>query len=175
MKKKYFLSRVFILTSSFIVILTGLNACKSDNDNQSVTKDSTKTGKIKNEDINKRVTIEITGKELQHGDPKIPSDTRDYIALTCKITNNASKEIKQVEADMMINDLAGNELKKVTISYLGSIPVKGNIEYRGLYSYNAFNEKEVMLKSVDAKSIKIDVNIVRIGYRDGTFETLLVN
>ena len=51
------------------------------------------------------------------------------------------------------------------------IPAKGSKEYKGLYNFNAFNEKDVLLKTVDMKNLKFNISVVRIGYRDGTNET----
>lgn len=175
--KKIFLSfKSFIPVSLSILIIAGMNGCKPGSDsNTDLKKDSTKTGSIRNEDINKRITIEIKSKDFQHGDPKVPSDDKDYQVINYGLTNNTNKNIKQVEADILINDLAGNLIKKVSFSFVNGVPANGKVEYKCLYNFNAFNEKEVMLKSVDVKSLKIDVSVVRIGYSDGTVETLLVN
>ena len=165
--KPYF----YILTLLFICTISGLYGCNSNNDsNNNKTQDSSKTVKPKNDVLNEKVTIEVKNKASQHGDPKDPKDARDYNAITYKLTNNTDKDIRQVEADVMIEDLAGDEIKPVSISYIEGIPAKGNIEYKGLYNYNAFNEKDVLLFSTDIKSLKFNSNIVRIGYRDGSID-----
>ena len=156
-----------------IIILVFLlfNGCKqetSDNKNTvDTTKKSTKT-KINN--LKGKVNIEITGKDFQHGDPKDPADAKDYNVIVYKMTNNTGKEIRQVEADVSINDLASKEIKKVSISYIEGIPVKDSREYKGLYNFNAFNDKDAALKSTDLKNIKYDIDLVSITYRDGTVE-----
>ena len=163
---------IFVLAFIAICMFAGWYACTSDNaPDKNKTQDTTKkTIKPKNDSLNKKVGIEISGKDFQHGDPKDPKDTKDYNLIVYKLTNNTDKNIRQVEADIVISDLSGNEVKKVKIAYIEGIPANGSKEYRALYNYNAFNEKDAAMKSMDIKSIKFDSNVLRIEYHDGTVE-----
>jgi hypothetical protein len=168
MKKIYFLyhksCHLFVLIFIIIALLSSC-ADRTSDTNKNITQDSSKnTLKPKNDSLNKKVSIEITGKDFQHGDPKDTNDIKDYNVIIYKLTNNTDNSLRQVEADVVINDLSGNEVKKVKINYIEGIPAHSGKEYRALYNFNAFNEKDAALKSMDLKSIKFDSNILNIGY-----------
>ena len=163
-----------VLLAFFFSSLSYWVGCKPETNpdiNKKITQDSiTSKVKPKNEILNQKATVEITNKEIQNGDPKDPKDIKDHLLVTYKLTNNTDKNIKQLDADIILNDLAGNELKKLKISYIEGIPAMGYKEYKGLHNFNVFNEKDALLKSLDLKSIKYDVNITGITYQDGTTE-----
>jgi len=167
MGQKHIYVIAFILTC----MVTGWYAC-STKDNKlknskdtELSKDSTKP---KNDSLNAKVRIEIISKEFQNSSA---ADPKDYNIIVYKLTNNSNKNMKEIEADAMIYDLSGNEIKKLKITELEVVPANTSKEYRALYSYNAFSDKDVNLKNTDLKSIKFDSNVLLIMYEDGTKET----
>jgi hypothetical protein len=45
-------------------------------------------------------------------------------------------------------------------------------EYKVLYSFNAYSDKDVELKDIDLKSMKFQSKVTMIVYEDGTKETM---
>jgi hypothetical protein len=44
-------------------------------------------------------------------------------------------------------------------------------EFKGLYSFNAFSDKDIKLKDTELKDMKFDSKVTTIIYEDGTKET----
>ncbi len=168
--KKCFLS--VILSGIIILLFSGLYGCKSDNtsDNKNSLDTTKAIIKPKSDSLNKKIGIEITGKDFQHGDPKDPTDVKDYNVIIYKLTNNTPKNLRQIDADVTITDLSGNTIKDVKIAFIEGISAGGSKEYRGLYHFNAFNEKDAAFKSQQLKNLMFVTNIMRIEYQDGTTE-----
>lgn len=163
---------IFVLAFILTCMVTGWYACSTNKDNKlkngkdtESSKDSTKP---KNDSLNSKVKIEIINKEFQNSST---ADPKDYNVIVYKLTNNTGKNMKEIEADATIYDLSGNEIKKLKITELEAIPANTSKEYKALYSYNAFSEKDVNLKNTDLNSIRFDSNVLLILYEDGTKET----
>jgi hypothetical protein len=117
---------------------------------------------------NSKLKIEIINKEFQNSSS---ADPKEYNVVLYKLTNNTSKNMKEIEADVVIYDLSGKEIKKLKISELEVIPANASKEYKALYGYNAFSDKDAALKNTEMKNIKFESNIIKIIYQDGTKET----
>src|ERR1700681_3423353 len=88
---------IFIINCILVCTLLGFYGCKPDNtSDNNKPQDSVKTKvKPKNDSLSRKIGIEITGKEFQHGDPKDPNDKKDYNAIIYKMTNKTDKDIRQ--------------------------------------------------------------------------------
>src|SRR5438128_233705 len=135
-KKTNFFSRkyrhVFVLIFIFFCMVIGWYACSSDGDKKT---GENKTGsdslKFKKDSLDRKIGIEMLRKEFQNADSK---DNRDYNVIVYRLTNNTDKNIKEIEADVLLNDASGNEVKKVKITFNDKLPAKGNKEYKALYN-----------------------------------------
>src|SRR5437867_2839267 len=99
-RKKFQKLQLALMLVAFISLISGLTGCKPETNpdiNKKITQDSiTSKVKPKNEILNQKVTVEITGKDIQNGDPKDPKDIKDHLLVTYKLTNNTDKNIKQL-------------------------------------------------------------------------------
>lgn len=153
-------------------MILGWFACTSDEKQQDKSKENKDSVLLKNDTLNTKVGIEIINKAFQSGDPADPKDIKDYNVVVYKLSNKTPKNIRGIEADVMINNVNGNEVKKVKVYYEGNIPPGETIEYKALYAYNKFSDKDIALKNVDLKDIKYDTAVLIIMYTDGTKETI---
>ncbi len=149
-------------------MIFGWYACSSDKSTDTDKKISKDSTKMKKDSIDSKIGIEITGKEFQNGDPTDPKDTKDHNVIIYKLSNNTGKNIKEIEADVVLNDITGNEIKKVKITFNGVIPKGTSKDYRALYNCNQFSDVDMRLKAIDTKDLRFDSNITMIAYDDGT-------
>jgi hypothetical protein len=161
---------LFVLVIIFGCMILGWYACSSDRSTDSDKKTGKDSMKLKKDSLDSKVGIEITGKEFQNGDPADPKDTRDHNVIVYKLTNNTDKNIKEIEADVVLNDNVGNEIKKVKITFSGMILKGTSKDYRALYYCNQFSDADMRLKTLDIKDLKFDSNVTMIIYEDGTKE-----
>jgi hypothetical protein len=161
---------LFVLVFIFGCMILGWYACSSDRSTDSDKKNSKDSTKLKKDSLDSKVGIEITGKEFQTGDPADPKDTRDHNVIVYKLTNNTDKNIKEIEADVVLNDNTGNEVKKVKITFSGLIPKGTGKEYKASYNCNQFSDVDIRLKTLDIKDLKFDSIVTMITYEDGTKE-----
>lgn len=152
----------------FLMII--LNGCKTqDKLQQKEGRDSSGTIKSPQSDsLNAKVKIEIISKEFQ---TSTAADPKGYIVIIYKLTNNTNKKIKEVEADVIIYDEHKNEIKKVKIIDNELMDAGLEKEYKGLYSFNAFSDKDAGLKNLEFKNMKFESKVLMIVYEDGTKET----
>ena len=135
---------------------------KKSSENKNTGSDSVKS---KKDSIDSKLGIEVLRKEFQSSSDK---DPKDYNVIVYKLTNNTSREIKEIEADVMINDASGNEIKKVKITFVDKLPSKSNAEYTALYYCNQFSDPDMRLKSMELKDLKFETSILAITYNDGS-------
>jgi hypothetical protein len=155
-------------------MILGWYACTSDEKPEDKSKENKKDSVLpKNDTLNAKIGIEIINKDFQTGDPADPKDIKEYNVMVYNLTNNTNKNIRGIEADVMINNkINGNEVKKVKVYYEGNIPAGGTVGYKALYPYNKFSDKDIALKNVDLKDIKYDSSVLIIMYTDGVKETI---
>ena len=159
-------NRIFILALVIFSFLLGFGGCAQNTDKKTTDKTSgSDTVKIKKDSIDNKVGIEILRKEFKTGDDK---DSKDYNVFVYKLTNNTAKEIKEIEADVMLTDAAGNEIKKVKIAFVDKIPSKVAANYTALYYCNQFADPDMRLKATELKDLKYETSVVNIVYNDGT-------
>jgi len=176
MKKIYFLYRkfhhIFVLMYIIICMIIGWYACTSDSDNK--VKDTKSVDSLKNQttpkndSLNSKIGIDIIGKEFQSSSA---ADPKDYVVIIYKLINNTNKSVRAVEADVIIYDASGNEVKKLKITDNELMDAGAEKQYKALYNYNAFSDKDVALKNVELKNIKFKSNVLKITYQDGTTES----
>jgi len=155
-----------IILVALVLYLTG---CKQQVKPQQETgKDSTRTKAPQNDTLNAKLKIEIINKEFQSS---TASDPKDYNVVTYKLTNNTAKNMKEIDADVVISDLSGNVIKKIKINELDVIAAGDSRDYKALYSCNAFSNKDMALKNMELKNIKFESTVLSITYQDGTKET----
>ena len=161
----------FISLYIMLSMILGLNGCKTEDKNKLAEDKKTDTLsnlKTEKDSLDIKVGIDITGKEFQ---PASASDPKNYVVIIYKLMNNTNKKIKGVEADVMIFDLNGDEIKKLKIFDNELMAAGAEKKYRGLYSFNAFSDKDVKLKDIDLKNMKFESKVMMIIYEDGSKET----
>lgn len=160
------LSILLFFVSGMLLYFTG---CAQDSDKKTV--DSKTTGKDstkpKPDSIDSRIGIEIVKKDFQSADAK---DTKDYNVIVYKLTNKTGKIVKEIAADLTLNDESGNEIRKVKIAFIEPIQPGASKENRALYYCNQFADADMRLKSIDMKNIKYDAYIRSLTYDDGSKE-----
>jgi hypothetical protein len=146
------------------IFFIGLAGCGSDKNKPVENK---QTGTFQKDSLDAKVSIEIASKEFQTASA---SDPKEYVVIVYRLMNNTNKTIKGLDADVQINDESGNEIKKVKIMEAEQMVPGADKQYKALYSYNAFSDKDVKLKSIDLKNIKFDSKVLTIIYEDGTID-----
>ena len=156
---------IFALIVCFIVL--GFAGCAQDSNKK--TTENKKTGsdsvKTKKDSIDLKVGIEVLRKEFQSGTDK---DPKDYNVIVYKLTNNTAKEIREIEADVMINDTSGSEVKKVKITFVDKFPSNANTEYTALYNCNQFADPDMRFKGLELKDLRFETSVITITYKDGS-------
>lgn len=158
-------------TICMLIFITGIivlvfSGCAQDSDKKTSDKkpgsDSVTT---KKDSIDNKIGIEIVSKEFKPGNDK---DTKDYNVVVYKLTNNTAKEIKEIEADVLINDASGSEVKKVKITFVDKLPSKASANYTALYNCNQFADPDMRLKTAEMKDLRFETSVLNIVYNDGT-------
>lgn len=160
-----YLKLYLLLTFIFVTIY----GCSSNDKNKSTdNKNDSLKSTTQTDSLDMKIGINIAGKEFQTASA---SDPKEYVVIIYKLINNTKKRVKVVEADVIIRDAAGNEIKKVKI--MDNEPISAGIEkeYKALYNYNAFSDKDVALKNVELKDIKFESDVLTIIYDDGSRDT----
>lgn len=110
----------------------------------------------------KKVTFEITNKGF------ISEDFQDSNTFTFKFTNTTNKDIEGVKGTIEFNDLFGDRIKGVSLSYDEGIKAGESKLYRASVDYNQFMEDDVLLRQTELSKLKYKWDINTIVYTDGT-------
>lgn len=124
--------------------------------------------KIKSSAVNKltdKVPLEVVDKGFVEG------DFQDYITFTFQFTNATDKDIEGVKGQITFNDLFGDQIQRVNLSYDEGIPAGAVKLYRATVDYNPFIDDDTTLRQTDLSKIKTDWDVNTIIYTDGSQET----
>jgi hypothetical protein len=115
--------------------------------------------------LNDKVAFAVTEKRFVEG------DWDDYNAFTFSFTNNTDKEILGVKGVITFNDIFGDQIKRVNVSYDEGIAVGESRLYKATVSYNQFMDEDILLRQTDMEKLKYDWEVTAIVYADGTEES----
>jgi hypothetical protein len=120
--------------------------------------------KISN-DLTKKVGFEIMKKGFSS------ANYSSSITFTFQFTNNTDKDIEGVEGLVTFNDIFGNTIKEVNLSYDKGLKA-GEIKlYSPVIDYNQFMDSDTKLKNTELSKLKYEWQINKIVYTDGSIET----
>jgi len=112
-----------------------------------------------------KVPLEVIDKGFIEG------DFQDYITFTFQFTNTTDKDIEGVKGQVAFNDLFGDQIQRVNLSYDEGIPAGETKLYRATVDYNPFIDDDTTLRQTDLSKIKIEWDVNTIIYIDGSQET----
>lgn len=115
-------------------------------------------------DLTKKVTLEITKKGFIEG------DFSDYNTFTLKLTNNTDKDIEGIKGFIVMNDLFGDQITGITLTYDKGILAGESKLYNASVDYNQFMDKDIKLKQTPLEKIKYEWSVQSIIYTDGSQE-----
>jgi hypothetical protein len=115
--------------------------------------------------LSDKVTFAVTEKRFIEG------DWDDYNAFTFQFTNNTDKEILGVKGVITFNDIFGDQIKRVSVSYDEGIAVGESKPYKATISYNQFMDEDILLRQTDMEKLKYEWEVTAIVYADGTEES----
>lgn len=115
-------------------------------------------------DLTKKVGFEITKKGFSS------SDFSSTIDFTFQLTNNTPKDMGGVEGIISLNDIFGNPIREVHLSYDEGIKAGETKLYSASIDYNKFMDAHIKLRSTDLSKLKYDWQVSKIVYADGSTE-----
>jgi hypothetical protein len=116
-------------------------------------------------DLTKKVGFEITKKGFSS------ADFSNRITFTFQLTNNTDKNMEGVEGTVSMNDIFGNAIQEVHLSYDEGIKAGETKLYSAGVDYNQFMEKDIKLRGTELSKLKYDWQVSKIVYADGSVET----
>lgn len=111
-----------------------------------------------------KVGLEITSKSFMNG------DFQDANTFTFKFINNTDKDIAGVKGYLVLNDLFGDQIKGVNLSYDEGILAGKTTLYRASIDYNQFIDEDIKLRQTELSKLKYTWEVNTIIYADGTEE-----
>lgn len=116
-------------------------------------------------DLTNKVGFEVVEKKFIEG------NFQDNIAFTFQLTNKTDKSIEGVKGSVIFNDLFGDQIQKVSLSYDEGLAENQSKLYKASIDYNPFMEKDVELRNIDIEKMKYEWEVNTIIYTDGTQES----
>jgi hypothetical protein len=114
--------------------------------------------------LTKKVTFEITNKGFSD------EDFQTSNTFTFKFTNTTGKDIEGIKGTIEFNDLFGDRIKGVSLSYDEGIKAGESKLYRASLDYNQFMDDDVKLRQTELVKLKYNWDLSTIIYTDGTVE-----
>lgn len=115
--------------------------------------------------LTEKVPLEVVDKEFVEG------DFEDYITFTFQLSNRTKKDVEGVKGQVVFNDLFGDQIQRISLSYDEGIPAGETKLYRASIDYNQFIDDDVALRQADLSRVKTEWDVNTIIYTDGSQET----
>ena len=100
----------------------------------------------------------------------IEGDFSDANTFTFQFINNTDKDIEGVKGVISFNDLFGDQIKRVNISYDEGIKAGETKLYRASLDYNQFMDEDMKLRQTELEKLKYEWEVQTIIYADGNQE-----
>lgn len=129
-----------------------------------VVKKEEKPPKVSN-DLTQKIGFEITDKSFVEG------NFQDSNNFTFQFTNNSNKDIEGIKGVITLQDLFGDQIKRVNLSYDEGVVIGESKLYRASLDYNQFMDDDIKLRNTDLAKMKYEWEVTTIIYSDGTQES----
>lgn len=115
-------------------------------------------------ELNNKVGFTVAEKKFIEG------DFSDANTFTFQFVNNTDKDIEGVKGLISFNDLFGDQIKRVNISYDEGIKAGETKLYRASLDYNQFMDEDIKLRQTELDKLKYEWEVQTIIYTDGSQE-----
>ncbi len=115
-------------------------------------------------DLSKKVDLKILKKGFTDG------DYQDSISMSLELTNNSGKELDGVKGTIRIQDLFGDHIKSIGISYDDGLKISEVKLYSVYLEYNQFIDSDIELRNIDLAKMNYEWEVETLVYTDGTVE-----
>jgi hypothetical protein len=92
----------------------------------------------------------------------------DYITLVVTFRNVTGKDIRAFDGVLTFADLLDNEVLTSHVAINESVPLGGEIEWKGQLRYNQFVSAHQQLRGEQQQNLKISFNAKKLLFADGT-------
>jgi hypothetical protein len=113
-------------------------------------------------DLYTKVDFAVVEKKFVEG------DFSDANTFTFQFVNKTEKDIEGVKGVIHFNDIFGDQIKRVNISYDEGIKAGETKLYRASVDYNQFMEEDITLRQTELEKLKYEWEVQTIIYTDGT-------
>lgn len=138
---------------------------EEEGNNKATSAETEEASEAASNDLTNKIGFEVTEKGF------VEYDYQNYITFTFKFTNKTDKDIEGVKGQVTLNDLFGDNIQQLSLSYDEGIAAGESRLYKATVDYNQFIDDDIKLRNTDLSKIKYDLDVGTIIYTDGTQET----
>lgn len=113
------------------------------------------------------VTVALVTKEFRAANYSY-NRYSDTIAITVAFQNKSDKDISGIKGSMALNDMFGESIKVIGLSYDDGVSAGKTVSWKGELDYNQFMAKDVKLATTPTEKMKVEWHPQTIIYSDGT-------
>lgn len=95
-------------------------------------------------------------------------DFQSFLKYKFAFENKTDKDIKAFKGRIVFNDLFGEEITKLDLTYDDGVPANSTINWKAESDYNQFISKDVTLKNKDLEDLKVVWIPEKIIFEDGS-------
>jgi hypothetical protein len=91
-----------------------------------------------------------------------------FVALEVAFENKSDREIQGVKGVLRLNDIFGDSISNIRLSYDDGIGAKKVVTYKGNVDINQFMDNDKKLWNTDFDKLKAEFDTVTVIFKDGT-------
>ncbi len=119
--------------------------------------------KAKQEEFSQLFSAALVNKKNVEGEY-----SQRFVTLEVAFENKSDKDIQGVKGTLRINDIFGDPISNIALSYDRGIDARKVITYKGSVDINQFIEKDKKLWSTDFDKLRAEFETSTVIFRDGT-------
>jgi len=117
--------------------------------------------------INEMLIVALVAKGFQPADWQA-GNVSDVITIELALENKGKTDIAGVKGTTVFQDMFGDVIKQINLSYDGGIPAGKSVTWTGTLRYNQFDTNDAKLRSVDMSKLKFSFIPSVVVFSDGT-------